>query len=318
MNNEISRLVFIIFSFFSLQFVVKLISMILQANQKSAINAGINTFASLLSLLITFILIKTTHSSLLWLSIGISIANLISPLIATIWFFYKNNRDLIPSIKHVKLKYVKDLMGLGFLFFIMQFAALIVFSTDSFIIDKLFGPEEVTSYNISYKYFSIVIMFFGILTSPFWSAYTEGYHKHDLQWIKHITNKLVLLWIMLVLIVIIMILCSDFFYKIWVGDKIKIPFILSVSMGVWVIISTWTSIFGNFLSGIGKIRLSLYHSFAMIIINIPLCIFLAKYLNLGSTGVIIGTCLCVLPQVFLHPIQYRKIINNEANGIWGK
>ena len=78
------------------------------------------------------------------------------------------------------------------------------------------------------------------------------------------------------------------------------------------------SMFGNFLSGVGKVRLSLYHSFAMIVINIPLSIFLAKYLNLGSAGVIIGTCICVLPQVFLHPIQYKKIISNTANGIWGK
>ncbi len=108
------------------------------------------------------------------------------------------------------------------------------------------------------------------------------------------------------------------FYQIWVGDEIKIPLILSISMGVWVLISTWTSIFGNFLSGVAKIRLSLYHSLIMIIINIPLSIFLARYLNLGSTGVIIGTCLCVLPQVFLHPIQYKKIVNNKAKGIWSK
>jgi len=89
-------------------------------------------------------------------------------------------------------------------------------------------------------------------------------------------------------------------------------------MAIWVLIASWTSIFGNFLSGVGKIRLSLYHSFAMIVINIPLSIFLAKYLNLGSAGVIIGTCLCVLPQVFLHPMQYKKIITNTATGIWGK
>lgn len=318
MNTEISQLVFIVFSFFSVQFIIKLINMILLADQKPAINAGTNAFASLLSLIITYILIKTTHSSLLWLSIGVSVANLISPLIITVWFFSKRYKDLIPSIKYVKLEYAKDLMGIGFLFFIMQFAALIVFSTDSFIIDQLFGPEEVTSYNISYKYFSIINMLFGIITSPFWSAYTDGYHKQDFVWIKHTTRKLVAFWVLLVLIVFIMILCSAFFYKIWVGDKVKIPFILSVSMGLWVIMSTWTSIFGNFLSGVGKIRLSLYHSFAMIIINIPLCVFFAKYLHLGSTGVIVATCLCVLPQVFLHPIQYRKIINNKATGIWGK
>lgn len=318
MNAEINKLIFIVFSFFSLQFIIKLISMILKADQRSAISGGINTLASLLSLIIVFVLTKTTQGSLLWLSVGVSAANIIAPLIATIWYFNKDYRHLTPSFKYVKFASAKDLMGIGFLFFVMQFAALILFSTDSFIIDQLYGPEEVTPYNIAFKYFSLITMGFAIITTPFWTAYTDAYHKHDYEWIKRITRKLQLFWGALVFAVIIMIFCADFFYEIWVGDKVKIPFILSLSMGVWVLISTWTSIFGNFLSGVGKVRLSLYHSFAMIIINIPLCVFLAKYLNLGSTGVIIGTCVCVLPQVFLHPIQYKKIINNKAKGIWGK
>jgi len=318
MNVEINKLIFIVFSFFSLQFIIKLISMILKADQRSAISGGINTLASLLSLIIVFILTKTTQSSLLWLSVGVSAANIVAPLIATIWFFSKDYKHLVPSLKYVKFASAKDLMGIGFLFFVMQFAALILFSTDSFIIDQLYGPEEVTPYNIAFKYFSLITMGFAIITTPFWSAYTDAYHKHDYLWIKRITKKLTLFWVLLVFVVVIMVFCSDFFYKMWVGDKIKIPFMLSLWMGIWVLISTWTSIFGNFLSGVGKVRLSLYHSFIMIVINIPLCVFLAKYLNLGSTGVIIGTCICVLPQVFLHPIQYKKLINFKAKGIWNK
>lgn len=318
MNEEINRLIFIVFSFFCLQFIIKLISMILKADQRSAISGGINTFASLLSLIIVFILTKTTHGSLLWLSIGISAANLISPLIATLWYFGTDYKHLVPSIKYVKLSSAKDLMGLGFLFFIMQFAALILFSTDSFIIDQLYGPEEVTPYNIAFKYFSIVTMGFAIVTTPFWTAYTDAYHKQDFAWIRRITRKLTMFWVVLVFGVIGMLLFADTFYEVWIGNKIKIPFLLSVTMACWVLIASWTSLFGNFLSGVGKVRLSLYHSFAMIVINIPLSIFLAKYLNLGSAGVIIGTCICVLPQVFLHPIQYKKIITNTAKGIWGK
>lgn len=318
MDKEISRLIFIVFSFFSMQFIIKHISMILKADQRSAMSGGINTLASLLSLIIVFVLTKTTEGSLLWLSVGVSAANLISPLIATIWFFNKDYKDLIPSFKYVKFKYAKDLMGLGFMFFIMQFAALILFSTDSFIIAQLYGPEEVTPYNIAYKYFSIVTMAFAIITTPFWSAYTDAYHKEDFEWIKRITKKLTIFWLLLVFGVLVMLVCSGLFYNLWVGDTVKVPFLLSASMAVWVLISSWTTIFGNFLSGVGKIRLSLYHSFLMIVLNIPLSIFLAKYLNLGSTGVIIGTCLCVLPQVFLHPIQFKKIIEKKDSGIWGK
>jgi O-antigen/teichoic acid export membrane protein len=318
MNDEISRLIFIVFSFFSLQFIIKHISMILKADQRSAISGGINTFASLLSLIIVYILAKTTHGSLLWLSIGVSAANIISPLIASAWFFSKDYRDLIPSFAFVKLKYARDLVGLGFMFFVMQFAALVLFSTDNFIIARLYGPEAVTPYNIAYKYFAMVTMFFAIITTPFWNAYTDAYQKNDFTWIKRITRKLTVFWCFLVAIVLIMLVFSGMFYRFWVGEKVQIPFLLSCFMGLWVLIASWTSIFGNFLSGVGKIRLSLYHSVVMIVVNIPLSVFLAEYAGLGSAGVILGTCLCILPQVFLHPLQYRKIIEHKDTGIWGK
>jgi O-antigen/teichoic acid export membrane protein len=145
-------------------------------------------------------------------------------------------------------------------------------------------------------------MGFTIITTPFWSAYTDAYHKKDFKWIKRITKKLSTVWLLLVGAVLFMLLFADFFYELWIGDKVKIPFILSLSMAAWILISTWTSIFGNFLSGVEKIRLSLYHSVIVIFLNVPLSIFLAKYLNLGSAGVIIATCICVLPQVILHPL----------------
>lgn len=318
MSEEINKLIFIVFSFFCLQFIIKHISVILKADQKSAVSGGINTFASLLSLIFVFTLTKTTNGSLLLLSIAVSAANIVAPFFVTIWYFGTEYKHLIPSFKYVKLKYAKDLMSLGFMFFIMQFAALIIFSTDSYIIDQLFGPEAVTPYNIAFKYFSIITMSFAIITTPFWSAYTDAYHKGDFEWIKRITNKQIKFWYLTALGVIIMLACQKWFYHFWIGDKVSIPFSLSATMAVWVLISSWTSIFGNFLSGVEKIRLSLIHSILMIFINIPLSIFFAKNLNLGPTGVMIATCICVLPQVFLHPIQYKKIINNTATGIWIK
>ncbi|MBS1636800.1 MAG: oligosaccharide flippase family protein [Bacteroidetes bacterium] len=318
MSHEINRLIFIVFSFFSLQFIIKLISMVLKADQRSAISGGINTLASLLSLIVVYILTKTTHGSLFWLSVGVSAANIVAPFIVSVWFFSRDYRHLIPSWKYVRLGHARDLMSLGFQFFIMQFAALILFATDSIIIDQLYGPAAVTPYSIAFKYFSVVTMGFSLITTPFWTAYTDAYHKQDFEWIKRITRKQQMLWILLAAGVVIMLVLANFAYHIWIGDQVEIPFLLSCSMAVWVMMSAWTSIFGNFLSGVGKIRLSLYHSIVIIVINIPLSVFLAKYLNLGSAGVMIGTCLCVLPQVFLHPIQYSKIVHNTASGIWNK
>jgi O-antigen/teichoic acid export membrane protein len=161
-------------------------------------------------------------------------------------------------------------------------------------------------------------MLFTIITTPFWSAYTDAYHKNDFEWIKRITRKLSMFWFLLLAMAIFMLLFSGVFYRLWVGQQVHVPFLLSLCMALWVLISAWTTVYGNFLSGVGKIRLSLYHSIVMIFLNIPLSVFLARHLNLGSAGVILGTCLCVLPQVFLHPLQFKKIVERTDAGIWGK
>ena len=63
---------------------------------------------------------------------------------------------------------------------------MVLFSTDNFIISKLFGPEEVVPYNIAFKYFSIITMVYSILLTPYWSSFTEAYTKNDFVWIKKI------------------------------------------------------------------------------------------------------------------------------------
>ena len=102
----------------------------------------------------------------------------------------------------------------------------------------------------------------------------------------------------------------------WIGDRVQITFILSAIMALFVIISTWNNIFAFFLNGIGKIKFSLYQSITAGIINIPLSIFFAKYLSLGINGVILGTIGSLLVSTILQPIQYYKIIEHKAEGIW--
>lgn len=315
---ELGKLVFIVFSVFCLQFIIKLINIVFVADQKPAMSAAINTLGSLISLIVVIILTKITHGSLLYLGASFSIINLIVPLLAGVWFFNTSYKKYKPSIKYVDFKYAKELLSLGSVFFITQGTALIVFSTDNMIITQLFGPQEVVPYNIALKYFSIINIGFTIISSTFWSAYTEAYYLKDFDWIRRVTKKVMKLWIIAIIVLVLMLVVSDKMYYLWIGDKVKVPFLLSVIMAFWVGINTGPSIYGNFLNGISKIRLSLYYSIFVAIINIPLSIFFASNLHLGVSGVILATALGAIPRVILQTIQYKKIMNGTAKGIWNK
>lgn len=125
-------------------------------------------------------------------------------------------------------------------------------------------------------------------------------------------------WTVLSFAALIMVMIANIVYSIWVGLEIQVPFILSVFTGIFVIIANWNNIFGYFINGVGKIRISLYYSIFIALLNIPLSVLLAKYFGLGISGVILATNLCLIIGSVWAPIQYHKIINHKAKGIWNK
>ncbi len=246
MGNGLSKLVLIVFTFFCLKFIFQLIGTVLTADQKPAITASFDVISGFFSLIIIFILTKTTNGSLLYLGTALSVTPVIVLLIASFIFYNKDYKYCRPSYRYVDFRYFKDLVGLGVKFFILQIAFIIIFSTDNIIITQIFGPSEVTPYNLAFKYFGIPIMIFSIIITPFWSASTEAYAKNDIGWIKSSMKKLIKIWVLFVVGVVFLLVVSNYFYLMWVGNKVIIPYLLSAFMGLFAIISTWNNIFAYF------------------------------------------------------------------------
>jgi O-antigen/teichoic acid export membrane protein len=316
MAGELSLLALIVFVFFCLQFVLRLITTIITANQQPAKASIFELLGTLISVGIIFILTKTTSGNLIYLGTVFSIAPVLVYVSSSIWFYTHQYKQYAPAFKYVKFGYARDLMTLGIKFFIIQIAALLLYSTNNIIIAQLFGPEQVTPFNISYKYFGVVTMAFSILMLPFWSAFTEAWVKKDIQWIKNTVRKLVMIWILIGVGTLIMFIFSDFIFRIWIGKEVKVPIKISAVMAVYVVINAWCAIFSHFLNGVGKIKLQLYSGLLAALINIPLAIFLGK--QIGIHGVVLATCLLSIGSAIWSPIQYWKIINNRAAGIWDK
>lgn len=316
MANELSLLALIVFVFFCIQFVLQLIITVITANQQPAKASLLYFFGSLLSLSIIFILTKTTSGNLLYLGIVSGVAPVVIFIASSIWYYSTSYKEYAPSIKYVRFGFAYNLMSLGLKFFIIQIAAIIFYQTSNIIIAQLFGPAQVTPYNIAFKYFSVIPMFFGIILTPFWSAFTEAWSKNDLVWIKNIMKRLRQIWTLLVAIALVMFIFSSFVYRIWVGKEIVVPISLSAVIAVYVILNAWNGIYSNFLNGVGKIKLQLYIALLGSLLNIPLAIFLGH--KLGIYGVILSTTLISLMASVITPIQYNRIINNKAQGIWAK
>jgi O-antigen/teichoic acid export membrane protein len=317
-KGDLTLIVVVLAVLFLMKFIVQLISTIYFANQDPSKSDLVYFATNLITTVFVYLLTLVSNENLLYLTVVYSSIPVLTMLGATIIAFNTFYKHLKPSIRLVDFSYSKDLLGLGLKFFYVQIAAIILFSTDNIIITRLLGPEHVTPYEISFKYFMLSNMIFGVIVAPLWSSFSDAYFKDDMPWIKNAIKKSLKLWLLVVVGVITMLLCSEFAYSIWVGDKVEVPFELSVVMAIYVIASCFNMIFTNFLNGVGKMSLSLITATLTIILNIPLSVVFVKYCGFGLKGVMMATICCLSYSVLIRPYQTYLIVNKKAKGIWNK
>ncbi len=316
MAHELSTLALIVFSFFCLQIVLKTVNTVLIADQKPAKSAFFDMLGQLIALIIIFGLTKTTNGSLVYLGLTIGFAPIVVLLISSFWLYRKQYRQVAPSFKFIKFSYANDIMKLGLKFFIIQIAAIVLFQSNNIIIAQLFGPNDVTYYNISFKYFSVITMIASIIMTPLWSAFTDAWQKDEYNWIKSTIKNLQFIWIILVILTILLLIFSNIAYRLWVGEAISIPFNLSLFIAFNTIIYIWNMIYVHFLNGVGKIKLQLYSGVFGMFTSIPLAIIFGRYI--GLSGVVLASIILGLINTTWTYTQYKKIIEKKAMGIWNK
>ena len=183
-----------------------------------------------LSLLITWLLLKTGHATFLNIVIANTAVPMIVYFIAYPITFYKVIPALRPSWSLINLHSALSLGSLGIRFFWLQLAGVIQMMTANILISNLFSPETVTPYQIAYRYFSLVLAAFTVICMPFWNATTDAYERNDIQWIRTADKRMSLVVIALGLCIVLMVAISPWIYNLWIGDQCEVPFGISTPL----------------------------------------------------------------------------------------
>lgn len=316
--NELTILAYIIISYFCVQFVFKIISTILVADQKPAKSAMLDLIGQFLSLIVIYILTKVTNGSLTSLALALGIAPTIVIIGANVYFFRTKYKDYAPSIQFVKKKYAKDIMSLGLKFFVLQIAAIVQYQTILFLIAHYFDPLQVTSYNIAYKYFGILHMGFMILVTPLWSGVTDAYNSGDIDWIKNTVKKYLYILIPFVIVGGLMLIVANPIYDLWLGKNVVIvPFTISLLCYIFILTTIFATIFVFVINGIGALQIQFYSSIITSVGFVILSLFLIKKLHWGVESILISSIVSNVFGYIIAPIQYYQIIvKRKQVGIW--
>lgn len=317
-ESELQHVVTIVSILFLLKFISDIINVISASFQMVSVSAFLLFISNLGTTLSVWILSKTAKADMILLALSLSLIPFLISVLANFYFFKYNFKSVKPSLSYVDFKESKSIISLGSQFFILQIIVLIIFQTDNILIAQFFNPSEVTNFNIAYKYYSIIIIIFTIILTPYWTAFTEAYFKKDFEWVRNTVKQLLIYWLLSLVVLLLMFFVSGLVIKLWVGDVIEIPVALSLSICAYIAVTNWNAIFANFLNGVGKIRVQIFYAIFMGLLNIPLCFILVKIFHLGTYAMPLSNFICLLLGAIISYIQYNMIINERAKGVWNK
>ena len=159
-------------------------------------------------------------------------------------------------------------------------------------------------------------MLFNIILSPYWIAFTDAYTKTDYKWMKNTFRKLTKVWFALFCLSLLALIVSPIAFDIWLNGMIKIPFVTSLCMFIYINILAYSTMNMILINGIGKVFLQSLIYIVCAVFSIPLSVSLCK--QFGIPGVLIVLSSVYMVQAIFARIQLNKILNNKAVGLWNK
>lgn len=316
-TEELRTVFSILTLFFCLNLVVKLFNSLLTADQKPGVASWIDAIGQVLSLAVIFLLTKISDGSLIRLAAYYSgIPTLVILLVSAYAFRLTTYKQFAPRLKYVRKELIRNIMSIGIQFFIIYLCMLVIFQVINLVISRELGPEAVTEFNIAHRYFSIAYSVMIMVVTPFWTAFTDAYHRNDFVWMKKAKKMLEIVWLCEVAAVVIMLAIAPWFYRIWVGDQVLVGSVISAGMALYVLIQSVGAVYMYLINGIGTIRIQLMVYVFFAIVSWPLMVYLSR--KLGLVGVIVVPTLVYLTQAILGKIQIEKLLSGTNSGIWVK
>lgn len=293
-----------------LQFWIRLISSVLYALQKSSINNFLILCTNILILLYAkFAPSADNDSNLIAMSIVHGVAVLLPLLFASIWAFLKPLRYAMPGWKYVDKQSVKDVLGLGGIFFFIQIAYMIIMSTNEFLITKTTTNADNISYQAYYKLFSLGSTIFALMLTPIWSVVTKAKAENNYKWIENTYHRFLKLGALFCVGEFLLILVIKPLMDIWLGEAyidISLPICLCFALfGSMMIL---VSILSSIANGIGRLKVQALCFGLGAALKIPLAILFVRILD-SWLGVLVANIICMGIYCAVEPFMMRKYIN---------
>jgi O-antigen/teichoic acid export membrane protein len=253
------------------------------------------------------------HVNLPTLVIAIAGAPVFATTLNAVHFFGFFRPDLRPNWHFVSRDVIVQIARLGALFFILQLAVSISYSSDNIVLTRILGPLAVAQYAVPSRLFSLIAIVTSFMTTPLWPAYGEALERRDHLWIRRtLYRSLVLVTGVSIVLSAALVAFGHRIIHIWVGSSINPPLMLLAALGISSVLCAVASTIGMFLNGLSVVRFQVILAIVGSIANVLISVYLTR--RIGIPGVVYGT---ILSQFFIGFVPYyvfvRRYIKNTLS-----
>ncbi len=251
------------------------------------------------------ILVIWLHGSLAWLVF----ASVFAAILATLfngWILFRGHPWLLPSWDAYRASSARAILNLGLMFFVLQCAVTISFTSDNIVIAQILGAAAVAVYAVPQKLFGFVSTVVSLGINPLWPAYGEAIARGDVAWVRRVFyGSLRLILVITVPVCTVLALSGPWILKVAVGRSFHAPMSLLIVLAVWGVVNSVSFVIATLLNGAGVLREQTGLAVIVSTCNLGLSIYLT--FRFGVIGVCLGS---ILTQAFITFPVYFFIVRD--------
>lgn len=259
--------------------------------QKGFSSQIVSAFWSILSL-IGMLLAISLHASLVWLVFASVFAGILTTLFNG-WILFREHPWLLPTWHALRKRSASKIFRLGMMFFVLQCAMTVSFTSDNIVIAQVMGAAAVATYAVPQKLFSIVSILVGMGLAPLWPAYGEAIARGDVAWVRRVFfASLRLVLGITIPVCVALAFAGPWILRFAMGKSLHPTPLLLVALSVWGVVYGVAYVSDMLLNGAGVLKPQAITAVLASLINLALSVYLTR--QLGVVGVCLGSIITQL------------------------
>jgi len=313
---EGSRGLLVLYAWFVVSIPIGVITRAQAGLQKGYFPQIIGALGSVLTLLALLIAIAF-HGSLAWLVFASTMGSVTATAFNG-WLLFHEHPWLLPARHAYRRSAASKILKLGLMFFVLQCATALGYTSDNIVIAQVMGAGAVAAYAVPQKLFSFVGMLVGMGITPLWPAYGEALARGDVAWVRRVFFGS--LWLTLAISVplcTVLAIAGPWILRVFFGKSLHTPLSVLVVLALWGVVAAASVPIAMLLNGAGALKTQTIIAVIASSINLALSIILTR--RFGVIGVCSGSIITQVliafpPLLFVVRNLFRRITAKPGDG----